>query len=63
MPFDDIPEDRHRCFPCEACGCGTIVQNENDPSRWECTTCDWTAQSPRQEPIHPVTLADYSRHL
>lgn len=48
MPFDDIPEDRYRCYPCEKCGCGTIVQNEEDPSRWECTTCDWTSDSPKQ---------------
>lgn len=44
MPFDDIPEDQYRCYPCEACGCGSIVQSEDDPQVWVCTTCDWTSK-------------------
>ncbi|MCK5612081.1 hypothetical protein KAR91_59975 [Candidatus Pacearchaeota archaeon] len=35
--FDDIPEDKEQCFPCEICG-GNIKLIDGF---WQCDTCDF----------------------
>ena len=45
MPFDEDPQEDIEYYPCNYKTCDGVVTFNNEINRWECDTCDFSAET------------------